>query len=144
LSGRSGRRFGWRGFALPRLQHRFSPLIAALILAALWALWHLPLFFVIATYRALGVAEYVGFVIGLSCGAIVLTWLYNRRGGSILLAAVWHGVYNVVSGTQAATGVVAAVVNTLIMAQALLLVRLDLRARHKGQPSPLSATQPLP
>jgi membrane protease YdiL (CAAX protease family) len=139
-----GEEIGWRGFALPHLQHRLSPLTASLILAAFWALWHLPLFFVIATYRALGVADYVGFVIGLSGGAIVLTWLYNRSGGSILLVAVWHGVYNAVSGTQAATGDVAAVVSTLIMAQALLLVGLDLRARHKGKASPLSATQPVP
>jgi len=31
---------GWRGFALPRLQTRFSALTASLILAALWAPWH--------------------------------------------------------------------------------------------------------
>jgi membrane protease YdiL (CAAX protease family) len=143
IVGAFGEEIGWRGFALPHLQHRFSPLMASLILAALWALWHLPQFFVIATYRALGVADYVGFVVGLSCGAIVLTWLYNRSGGSILLVAVWHGVYNVVSGTQAATGVVAAVVTTLIMAQALVLVGLVLRARHRGQLPPLSATPPV-
>jgi hypothetical protein len=47
--------------------------VATLILAALWALWHLPLFFVIANYRAFGVVQYVGFVVGLSCGAIVFT-----------------------------------------------------------------------
>ena len=141
IVGAFGEEIGWRGFALPRLQRRFSPLVASLILAALWALWHLPLVFVVATYRAWGVVEFVGFVIGLSCGAIVATWVYNRSGGSILLVALWHGVFNVVSGTQAATGVIAAVVSTLIMAQALLLVGLDLRARHQGQPSPLGATQ---
>jgi len=141
IVGAFGEEIGWRGFALPRLQHRFSPLVASLILAALWFAWHLPLFFVVASYRAFGVVDYVGFVIGLSCGAIVLTWVYNRSGGSILLVALWHGVFNVVSGTQAATGVIAAVVSTLIMAQALLLVGLDLRARHRGQPSPLGATQ---
>lgn len=141
ILGAFGEEIGWRGFALPRLQHRFSPLVASLILAVLWALWHLPLFFVVATYRAFGAVDYVGLVIGLSCGAIVLTWLYNRSGGSILLVAIWHGVFNVASGTQAATGVIAAVVSTLVMAQALLLVGLDLRARHRGQPSPLGATQ---
>jgi membrane protease YdiL (CAAX protease family) len=140
IVGALGEEAGWRGFALPHLQHRFSPLMASLILAATWALWHLPLFFVISNYRAFGVGEYVGFVVGLSCGAIVLTWLYNRSGGSILVVAVWHGVYNVVGGTKAATGVVGAMVATLIMAQALVLVGLDLRARHRGQPSPLSAT----
>ena len=34
---------GWRGFALPKLQENHSPLIASLILAPLWAVWHLPL-----------------------------------------------------------------------------------------------------
>jgi uncharacterized protein len=142
IVGVLGEEIGWRGYALPHLQHRFSPLVASLILAALWALWHLPMFFVIANYRAFGVVESIGFVFALSCGAIVLTWLYNRSGGSILLVVVYHAVLNILSGTQAATGVVVAVVSTLIMAQALFLVGLDLWARHKGQPSPLGGPTP--
>src|SRR5580658_4304094 len=35
---------GWRGFALPRLQERYGPVRATLILTPLWAGWHLPLF----------------------------------------------------------------------------------------------------
>ncbi len=34
---------GWRGFALPQLQTKHSPIIASLILAPIWAIWHLPL-----------------------------------------------------------------------------------------------------
>jgi membrane protease YdiL (CAAX protease family) len=138
IVGALGEEIGWRGFALPALQRRFSPLVASLILAGIWALWHLPQFFVIATYQSFGVAQSVGFVFALSCGAIVLTWLYNRSGGSILLVAVWHGLFNLVSGTAGATGMTAAVVSTLVMAQAVLLVGLDLRARRKGRPSPLA------
>lgn len=33
---------GWRGFALPRLQVHFGPIVGTLILGVLWALWHLP------------------------------------------------------------------------------------------------------
>ncbi len=33
---------GWRGFALPRLQAKFSPLVSSLILGVLWAVWHAP------------------------------------------------------------------------------------------------------
>ena len=33
---------GWRGFALPRLQAKFSPLVSSLILGVIWAVWHAP------------------------------------------------------------------------------------------------------
>ena len=137
LVGALGEEAGWRGYALPQLQRRFSPLASSLILAVGWFGWHLPQFFVIATYRDFSPVQYVGMFLGLACGAVVLTWLYNRSGGSILLVAVWHGLYNVVSGTQAATGVLAAVVSTLIMIQGLVLIALDLRARRRGRPSVL-------
>jgi uncharacterized protein len=137
FAGALGEETGWRGYALPQLQRRFSPLASSLILAVLWFGWHLPQFFVIATYRDSSPVQYVGMFLGLACGAVVLTWLYNRSGGSILLVAVWHGLYNLVAATQAATGMLAAVVSTLIMIQGIVLVVADLRARRRGQPSVL-------
>ena len=135
---RCPRRGGWlAGYALPQLQRRFSPLASSLILAGLWFGWHLPQFFVIATYRDFGPVQYVGMFLGLASGAVVLTWLYNRSGGSILLVVVWHGLYNVVAATQAATGTLAAVVSTLIMIQGAVLIVTDLWARRRGQPSVL-------
>jgi membrane protease YdiL (CAAX protease family) len=101
-----------------------------------WAAWHLPLFFVIRSYRDLGIAMLPGFLFGLACGAIILTWLVNRSG-SILMVALWHGSYNLVSGIVAARGMVAALVSVLVMVQAIVLVALDVRARRAGQPSPL-------
>ena len=137
LIGALGEETGWRGYALPQLQRRFSPLTSSLILAVVWFGWHLPQFFVIATYRDSGPVQYVGMFLGLACGSVVLTWLYNRSGGSILLVALWHGLYNFVSGTQAATGTLAAVVSTLIMIQGLALIGLEVRARRHGRPSVL-------
>lgn len=133
--GALGEETGWRGYALPQLQRRFSPLASSLIIAVLWFGWHLPQFFVIASYRNSTPVQYVGFFLGLTCGAVILTWLYNRSGGSILLVAIWHGLYNFVSGTQAATGMLAAVVTTLIMIQAVVLIVLELQARRHGRPS---------
>src|SRR5262249_52349042 len=45
---------GWRGFALPRLQPRYGPLVGTLILGLLWALWHLPEFLVPAWAKSSG------------------------------------------------------------------------------------------
>jgi membrane protease YdiL (CAAX protease family) len=43
--GALGEETGWRGYALPQLQRRFSPLTSSLIIAVLWFGWHLPQFF---------------------------------------------------------------------------------------------------
>lgn len=40
-----GEETGWRGFALPRFQQRYSARTATLILGLLWAAWHAPTFF---------------------------------------------------------------------------------------------------
>lgn len=38
----AGEEIGWRGFALPHLQARFSPLVSSIILGFLWGIWHIP------------------------------------------------------------------------------------------------------
>ena len=130
-----GEETGWRGFALPLLQRRHGALAAALLITPIWAVWHLPYFFTVATYRDFAPVGYVGFVFGLACGSIVLTWLYNGTGGSILACAVWHGLYNLENGTAAATSTIQAVTNAFVYALAFLLVGLELRARKRGEAS---------
>src|SRR3954452_24002935 len=39
-----GEETGWRGYLLPRLQQQVSPLMATVVVAAVWALWHAPMF----------------------------------------------------------------------------------------------------
>jgi uncharacterized protein len=70
----------WRGFAVPRLQQRHSPLASAAILGVLVALWHLPL---IGDTGPAGIIT--TFVI-----TFVYVWLFNRTGGSVLLVLVFH------------------------------------------------------
>lgn len=138
-----GEETGWRGFALPLLERHFGALVAALLVTPIWALWHLPFFFTVATYRNFPLPGYIGFVFGLACGSIVLTWLYNGTGGSILACAIWHGLYNLGTGTAAATGTIQAVITTFVYIQAFILVGLELRAHRRGEPSILGARRPV-
>jgi hypothetical protein len=65
----------------------------------------------------------VGFLLGLLAGAITFTWLYSSTGGSILLVAVWHAAFSLVTGCLACkTGVAAAVVSTMVMVWAVVVV----------------------
>lgn len=115
-----GEETGWRGYALPRLQQRHGPLRATIILWFYWALWHLPLFF-----YAYDVTTLPMFPLGLLAGAVVFTWLYNSTGGSILIVAVWHGLFNLMTAcTSCGAAIGAAAVSTLVMVWAILLVFL--------------------
>ena len=80
---------GWRGFALPRLQAQYGPLVGTLILAVLWATWHAPGYWggwLEAAIPALLVSS-IGF-------SILATWVYNNTRGSILLMILLHSSSN--------------------------------------------------
>ena len=118
-----GEELGWRGFALDRLQARFGPLGGALVLAALWAGWHLPAFGFIQTYREMTLPMILGgFLLGITCGSIVLARVTHQTGGSVLAAALWHATYNLTSATSAGGGMISAVTTTCVMVWAIILV----------------------
>ena len=82
---------GWRGFALPRLQKQHSPLVASLILAPIWALWHLPLM-----GNEFPLAIIPAFLISLLGGTLIQTWLFNRSKGSVFAQMLFHATVNTV------------------------------------------------
>ena len=90
LHGPLGEEPGWRGFALPRLQRMHGPLGASLILGPLWALWHLPFFWVPAWNFPPTLANILLFVIASIPVTIVMTWVFNNTKGSVLMAILGH------------------------------------------------------
>jgi uncharacterized protein len=87
-----GEEVGWRGYALPALQARYGALLSSVILGALWALWHLPLFFNPDLHYS-----NMPFVLQLAFqipAAILFTWVFNSTGGSVLIAILMHAVLN--------------------------------------------------
>jgi uncharacterized protein len=117
-----GEEIGWRGYALPRLQKGHSALSATLILGAMWVAWHVPAFFYLDTYVNLGLAAFPMFALGVLAGGIVLTWLYNTTGGSVLMVAIWHGVFDFLSASKASDGYIAALMSAVIMIWAVVIV----------------------
>lgn len=88
---------GWRGFALPRLQRRYSAEKASWILGVLWGVWHFPFIFYF-TY-SMGiipmVVSFVALTFGIVGWTLVLTWLYNNTH-SVWLIILLHGWGNIV------------------------------------------------
>jgi membrane protease YdiL (CAAX protease family) len=84
---------GWRGYAQPRLQRPYGALGAGLIVGILWALWHLPQWWIPATGQAEKWPFFI-FAAGTVAQSVLLAWLLNRAGGSVLLVALAHAAIN--------------------------------------------------
>ena len=82
--GPMGEEPAWRGFAQPRLQSRWSPLVSAAVLGLLITGWHLPLVFM--PQFDLGLPDIASTVLVTFWYA----WLFNRTGGSVLLPLIAH------------------------------------------------------
>ena len=83
---------GWRGFALPRLQARFSPLISSLILGVFWAVWHAPARF--GGIEAKSFSDTITEWVLILLVSMIFTWLFNHTSGSILVTALLHPAMN--------------------------------------------------
>ncbi len=88
-----GEEVGWRGYALPALQARYGALVSSVILGVMWGLWHLPLFFnpSAGSYSDLHFGLWLAYLIPF---AILITWVFNSTGGSVLMAMFVHAVMN--------------------------------------------------
>ncbi|MBS7636590.1 CPBP family intramembrane metalloprotease [Candidatus Bathyarchaeota archaeon] len=86
--------FGWWGYALPRLQARYSALVSSVVLGVIWAIWHLPLNLMYLTdpQYQVGIAWLSSTVILFV--SILFTWIYNNTGGSILATLIFHTMLN--------------------------------------------------
>lgn len=96
-----GEEFGWRGFALPRLQALLGSQGASLALGVIWASWHLPMFFVPGSPQHGGHAlmDFASYLYGMTCLTVVMVLLYNRSGGSVLVGMLFHGSLNIAAYT---------------------------------------------
>jgi len=91
---------GWRGFALPRLQQQYGPLVGSLILGVVHGLWHLPVYFIPGTilegtFDATAFAANTCLIVAMT---VIWTWFFNHAGQSVFFAMLVHGVSNAASG----------------------------------------------
>ncbi|HKV98640.1 MAG TPA: CPBP family intramembrane glutamic endopeptidase [Vicinamibacterales bacterium] len=88
----SGEEVGWRGYALPGLADRFGLAPASLLLGAIWACWHLPLFFIEGVDKT--GQSFPLYFLGVVALSVTLAWLYWRTNGSLLMTMLLHAAGN--------------------------------------------------
>ena len=115
---------GWRGFALPRLQVLYNPIVASIILGFLWQLWHIPLYF--TGFYPFDTWAIASRFIWFLPGVIVYTWLYNRSGGNLLIAVLFHASIDAFPQIlPAQTSGAAFVFDLLLLVLAVIVIGMD-------------------
>lgn len=94
-----GEEFGWRGYVLDPLLDRWNASKTSLILGILWALWHLPMFFITgvgqnADFNRLGPLFLVNFILITIGLTFIYTWLYSNSNSNVFIVLVFHAITN--------------------------------------------------
>ena len=125
---------GWRGYALVRLQAKWNALTSSLILGAIWALYHVPLFFMPGSFhhsQGAGSTWFWLFMVQVVGMAVVMSWIFNNTRGSTLAAILFHFAVNVaftIGNVTAGTNFYATVL-WVMSAGAIVTLRKDWAAR---------------
>ena len=88
----AGEEIGWRGYVLPRLAERWGLARASVLLGVVWALWHLPLFFV-RSADTFG-QPFLVYLLQVTALSVAFAWLYGNVQGSLLLPMILHAAIN--------------------------------------------------
>lgn len=139
---------GWRGFALTRLQERYSPLLSSLVVGLFHGIWHLPIFLIVVGPPAQGPFNFTQFATNVGVIMVITilwTWVFNHARGSILIAVLLHASLN---AAQAWIGALipnfppaASQIATYFYIAAALVLILVTRGRLGYQPQ--AAAQPV-
>lgn len=121
LGGSLGEEIGWRGFLLPTLLRRMSPLAAAVVLGVVWGLWHLPIDLA-AGFALQGVGAVLARVVYAVPVSILFTWFFLRTRGSLLIVLLLHTSINLMGDLGLSSFEAASVVFFLLAAAAAVIV----------------------
>jgi membrane protease YdiL (CAAX protease family) len=90
LAAAMGEELGWSGYAIDPMQERWSALQAGILLGLVGALWHIvPL--LQANRSPAWIAWWCLYAVA---ARVLIVWLYNNTGRSVLAAALCHAMLN--------------------------------------------------
>lgn len=138
--GAAGEEPGWRGFAVPHLQARMSPLATSALLGVLVAGWHVPLV-LLGSLAPVGLPSTVAIT-------FLYVWLVNRTQGSLLMPLLFHSsqgtlTFGGLGFTGADAGRVAVVYFGVLVVAVAAVVGLD-RAAWRTAPASAIDEEPVP
>ena len=132
---------GWRGYGEDSVAQYMSWFKESIIFGCVWALWHLPLFWIPGTYhyglRMLGIGYMLNFFISVVPFGFLTTWVYVKNGRSMLASIIFHLFVNFMQERIAMTPQTKCVETFIVMVVAAIIVLTNkdmfFETRHVGR-----------
>jgi membrane protease YdiL (CAAX protease family) len=134
-----GEEVGWRGFLQPQLERRHSVVAAAGLVSVPWAAWHLPLFAITPSYRAMPLVGFVGFAASIWVASWIFAWLLHAGRGSLLIVVFFHAWFDIVTTSPLGTSALPTIMGAAITVLGLVLLGSMLHTPLQSQPGPEKA-----
>ena len=92
---------GWRGYGVDSLRSKSTLFKTTMLFALLWALWHLPLFFINGYYQHelwdMSIVYVINFFAQVLVATILMNWMYYKNNRSITAGILFHFMFNLFS-----------------------------------------------
>ena len=116
----------WRGYGEDAVGSYFSWFTESIIFGSVWALWHLPLFWIEGTYhyglKELGIIYIVNFLVSVIPMNFLTTWVYIKNNRSMLACIILHLFVNTMQEKIAMTPQTKCLETIVITGAAILIV----------------------
>ncbi len=125
---------GWTWYATPLIARRHSILLTGIIIGVMWSLVHIW-----PWYQQSGLWFMVGMIIITIINRLIMTWLYLKRGKSLMLVIVYHAMINTTFTVFYANSPYANPFVYALMLVALIAIALTTHKIIKPRPKPSQA-----
>ncbi|MGN1275545.1 MAG: type II CAAX prenyl endopeptidase Rce1 family protein [Floccifex sp.] len=120
---------GWRGYGEDSIANYCSWFHESILFGIIWALWHLPLFFIEGTYHfglsELGIGYVLNFLISVIPLGFLTTWVYVKNNRSMLACIIFHLFVNTMQEKIAMTPQTKCIETIVVIVVAILVVILN-------------------
>lgn len=120
---------GWRGYGVDSLRAYFNLFTTSVLFGVLWAVWHLPAFFIKGYYHNqlwdLGILYVINFFVSVFVVAILMNWIYYKTGRSIPAVILFHSVLNISSILLKTEPFTKCIVTVLLCVVSILVIVYD-------------------
>ncbi len=131
---------GWRGYGEDSIAQYCSWFKESIIFGFVWALWHLPLFWIQGTYhyeiREMNVLYMINFFVSVVPMGFITTWVYVKNGRSMLSSILFHLFVNFMQEKIAMTQTTKCVQTLMVTVAATIIVLTNrdmfFEKRHVG------------